>query len=152
VANHDSSPFSGNHTTTHEYEREHHETAYRNDVRNPDVWPDAAGRLAEKTTTMTKPTKPKKRAKKDETQWPERVAREKRALDLEPGLYEKSAKVIAHTLKVAAEESTTKKGTPLQAAMGAVNFLMNRRGKSMAEDQRTKLERVKVELRKLFAA
>jgi|CXWL01.1.fsa_nt_gi hypothetical protein len=87
-----------------------------------------------------------------ETKWPEPVAREKRALDLEPGLYEKSVRIIAHTLKVAAEESTTKKGTPLQAAMGALNFMLNRRGKTMAPEQRKKLERVKVELRKLFAA
>ena len=92
------------------------------------------------------------RKTKQDTQWPERVERDKRALDLEPGLYEKSAKVIAHTLKVAAEESTTRKGTPRQSAVSALNFLINRRGKSMTEEQRKRLERAKVELQRLFDA
>lgn len=104
-----------------------------------------------RTAKAAKATKTKE-TKGKETNWPDRVERGKRALDLEPGLYEKGARIIAHTLKVAAEESTARKGTPLQSAMGALNFMLNRRGKSMPEEQRKRLERAKIELRRLFAS
>ena len=88
--------------------------------------------------------------KKKKTTWPERT--ETRALALEPGLLfgNKSAKAIAIALKLAAETSTTRKGTPRQTAVSAVSFLLNRSGKNLEERRRTKLARVKVELGKLF--
>ena len=87
-----------------------------------------------------------------ETRWPEPVARAERALDLAPDLFtRKSARAIARTLKDAAESSRTRKGTPLQSAMGALNFILNRSGKNLAPERRATLERAKVELRRLFA-
>ena len=85
-----------------------------------------------------------------EPQWP--VLDGTRALDYEPGLLQKkNARTIARELKRAAEASERRKGTPLQAAMGVLNFRLTRAGKSLAPEQREVLQRAKEELRKLFA-
>lgn len=91
---------------------------------------------------------PVARRKQEASKWPEKTA--KRAVPLEPGLFERSAKEIATAVKRAAEESPDIKGTPRQSAMGVLGFLLNRSGKSMAPERRRRLERAKNELRKLF--
>ena len=94
-----------------------------------------------------KPQQTKKRA--TTTQWPARDG--ERALDLEPGIFgKKSARDIARSLKASAEASEKRKGTPLQSAMGALNFILNRSGKGMDAARRERLTRAKSELRKLF--
>ena len=94
-------------------------------------------------------TKKKEMSKRQEdSRWPERTGQ--RSMTLEPGLFEKSAKTIAVSIKRAAEESREIKGTPRQSAMAVLNFVLNRSGKNMAPERRKRLERAKDELRRLF--
>ena len=83
--------------------------------------------------------------------WSQKVTQESNALDLEEGVFTwKDPKKIAQSLKVSAENSTRRKGTPLQSAMSMVNFYINRAGKSLDLSQKQILEKSKQELRKLF--
>ncbi len=73
------------------------------------------------------------------------------ALDLEPGVFTKgSPRQIASSLKRSAMRSKRRKGTPYQSAMSMLNFHINRSGKGLTATQKTRLERAKGELRKLF--
>lgn len=73
------------------------------------------------------------------------------ALDLEEGVFTKgSAKEIAASLKRSAMRSKRRKGTPYQSAMSMLNFHINRAGKTLTATQKSRLERAKEELRKLF--
>lgn len=83
--------------------------------------------------------------------WSQKVTQESNALDLEEGVFTwNDPKKIAQSLKVSAENSTRRKGTPLQSAMSMVNFYINRAGKSLDLSQKQILEKSKQELRKLF--
>lgn len=95
-------------------------------------------------------TTTKKKRAANETRWPEKSAT--RALELPPGILDRKPKEIAAYVKAAAERSRTKKGTSRQAAIGWVNFLLNRAGKSMEEKRRSRLERAKLEIQRLFDA
>ncbi len=73
------------------------------------------------------------------------------ALDLEEGVFTKRTAVeIARSLKRSADRSRRRKGTPFQSAMSMLNFHINRAGKQLSAIQRSRLERAKDELRKLF--
>jgi hypothetical protein len=55
--------------------------------------------------------------------WSGRVTKESNALDLEEGVFTwKDPARIAASLKRSAEESSRRKGTPLQSAMSMLNF------------------------------
>ena len=83
--------------------------------------------------------------------WSQEVTAHSNALDLEDGVFEgHDAKAIAQSLKRSAELSHRRKGTPLQSAMGMLNFYINRAGKNVPEHQRQVLEQAKDELRQLF--
>jgi hypothetical protein len=83
--------------------------------------------------------------------WSAEVTKRSNALDLEPGVFTwKDPKKIAESLKRSAEESTRRKGTPLQSAMSMLNFYINRAGKNLNASQREVLRHAKDELRKLF--
>lgn len=83
--------------------------------------------------------------------WSQEVIRHSAALDLEPGVFTwKDPVRIASSLKRSAEQSTRRKGSPLQSAMSMLNFYINRAGRNLAEADRKRLERAKVELRSLF--
>jgi putative cell wall-binding protein len=83
--------------------------------------------------------------------WSAEVTKRSNALDLEPGVFTwKDPKKIAESLKRSAEESTRRKGTPLQSAMSMLNFYINRAGKNLNASQREVLKHAKDELRKLF--
>ena len=85
--------------------------------------------------------------------WSDRVTRTSNALDLEPGVFTwRDSRRIARSLKRSAEESTRRKGTPLQSAMSMLNFYVNRAGTNLSAHQRRVLEDAKTELRKLFEA
>jgi hypothetical protein len=72
------------------------------------------------------------------------------ALDLEEGVFKKSPRVMAASLKRSAERSTRRKSTPYRSAMSMLVFYENRGGKNLSPASKQKLERAKVELRKLF--
>jgi hypothetical protein len=79
------------------------------------------------------------------------VNRRSDALDLEPGVFKKtSARAIAASLKRSAERSRRRKAGAYQSAMSMLNFYINRAGRSLRPTGRTRLERAKGELRKLF--
>ena len=72
------------------------------------------------------------------------------AMDLEEGVFNKSAKEIAKSLKKSVGKSKRRKGTPFQSAMSMLNFYINRAGKNLKAADIKRLDQAKVELRKLF--
>jgi len=83
--------------------------------------------------------------------WSQEVTKHSSALDLEPGVFTKTdPRAVARSLKRSAEESTRRKGTPLQSAMSMLNFYINRAGVNLPQADRERLERAKIELRALF--
>lgn len=82
--------------------------------------------------------------------WSQRVTEHSNALDLEQGVFTRSPKEIALSLKRSAEKSTRRKATPFRSAMSMLTFYMNRAGKNLSPQETAKLEVAKDELRKLF--
>lgn len=83
--------------------------------------------------------------------WSQEVTEHSDAMDLEEGVFTwHDPRKIAESLKKSAEESTRRKGTPLQSAMGMLNFYINRAGHTLDPKQKEILEKAKVELHKLF--
>lgn len=83
--------------------------------------------------------------------WSQKVTERSNALDLEQGVFTwDDPKDIALSLMRSAEQSTRRKGTPLQSAMSMLNFYMNRAGRNLPDADRKRLEQAKIELRALF--
>lgn len=88
---------------------------------------------------------------KNRRKWSANVMKRSDALDLEEGVFTKrTAGEIASSLKRSADRSRRRKGTPFQSAMSMLNFHINRAGKQLSAAQKSRLERAKDELRKLF--
>ncbi|HTV54526.1 MAG TPA: DUF3175 domain-containing protein [Terriglobia bacterium] len=89
-------------------------------------------------------TKPKK-------YWSGEVTKRSNALDLDPGVFTWSdPKRIARSLGRSAQQSTRRKGSPLQSSMSMLNFYLNRAGKNLSARQKKTLDQTKEELRKYF--
>jgi len=87
-------------------------------------------------------------SKAKRNKWSQHVTESSDALDLEQGVFTwKDPKRIAASLQHSAEQSTRRKGTPLQSAMSMLNFYINRAGSKIDASQRETLERAKDELR-----
>jgi hypothetical protein len=85
------------------------------------------------------------------SRWSSRVTRESNALDLENHVFaKKDPKAIARSLKRSAEESHRRKSNPYRSAMSMLTFYINRAGKNLSKKDRSKLERAKDELRRLY--
>lgn len=83
--------------------------------------------------------------------WSQDVTERSNALDLEKGVFTwENPRDIARSLKQSAEQSTRRKGTPLQSAMSMLNFYINRAGRNLSNADRKRLEQAKIELRALF--
>jgi hypothetical protein len=82
--------------------------------------------------------------------WSADVMKRSNALDLERGVFRGSPSRIAASLKRSAMRSKRRKATPYQSAMSMLNFHINRGGKGLNAAQRSRLERAKGELRRLF--
>jgi uncharacterized protein DUF3175 len=82
--------------------------------------------------------------------WSAEVMRTSDALDLEQGVFKRTPRDLAASLKRSAERSRRRKGTAYQSAMSMLTFYGNRAGRSLGAAQRQRLERAKEELRKLF--
>ncbi|HWA17250.1 MAG TPA: DUF3175 domain-containing protein [Gemmatimonadales bacterium] len=95
------------------------------------------------TTRRTTGRAPRKR-------WSQRVTRESDALDLEHGVFTRTPKAIAQSLKRSAEHSKRRKSSPYRSAMSMLTFYINRAGKSLTPAKKRKLEQAKEELRKLM--
>jgi hypothetical protein len=85
------------------------------------------------------------------TRWSQRVTQSSNALDLEPGVFAlKSPKSIAASLKRSAEASERRKTSPFQSAMSMLTFYINRAGEGLSGAQKSRLQKAKAELRRLF--
>jgi hypothetical protein len=83
--------------------------------------------------------------------WSQEVTEHSNALDLETGVFTlKDSKAIAASLKRSAEESKRRQSDPYRSAMSMLTFYINRAGKTLRKADRERLEKAKVELRKLF--
>lgn len=82
--------------------------------------------------------------------WVKHVMETSNAMDLPEGIFTWSPKAIARGLKQSALESDRTKGTKFQSAMSMLNFYINRAGKKLSPENRARLEKAKIELRKVF--
>jgi hypothetical protein len=83
--------------------------------------------------------------------WSREVTRHSNALDLEGGVFTKrDPAAIARSLKRSAEHSRRRKSDPYRSAMSMLTFYINRAGRQLTAAQRTRLERAKAELRRLY--
>jgi hypothetical protein len=83
--------------------------------------------------------------------WSQRVTRESNALDLDRGVFSRTdPSSIARSLKRSAERSKRRKSEPYRSAMSMLTFYINRAGKTLSATQRRRLEKAKVELRRLY--
>jgi hypothetical protein len=57
---------------------------------------------------------------------------------------------MARSLKRSAERSRRRKTDPFRSAMSMLNFYANRAGRKLSTTRRTRLEKAKQELRKLY--
>ncbi len=87
---------------------------------------------------------------KKKNYWSKRVTQTSNAMDLESGVFTRSSKEVAKSLKRSVLASDRTKGTKFQSAMSMLNFYINRAGKKLPAHDKKRLEQAKVELRKLF--
>jgi hypothetical protein len=95
-------------------------------------------------------TRPRTRTRNARS-WSKPVTERSHAMELEPEVFKKpSARAIAQSVKKSAEHSDTRKSTPFRSAMSMLNFYANRAGTQLPASERSKLNKAKDELRKLF--
>ncbi|HJS73140.1 MAG TPA: DUF3175 domain-containing protein [Vicinamibacteria bacterium] len=83
--------------------------------------------------------------------WSAEVTRRSNALDLEAGVFkQRDPRSIALSLKRSAERSRRRKAGAYRSAMSMLSFYINRAGRSLSSRQKTRLERAKQELRRLY--
>lgn len=92
----------------------------------------------------------KKEAKTKNRFWSKQVTDHSNALDLEKGVFTRSPRQIALSLKRSAEKSQRRKASPFRSAMSMLTFYQNRAGKNLTESRLKAIELAKIELRKLF--
>ncbi|HZZ63237.1 MAG TPA: DUF3175 domain-containing protein [Roseiarcus sp.] len=90
---------------------------------------------------------PRARRKK---KWSAEVTSRSDALDLEEGVFTRSAKQIARSLKRSAQASPRRKSTPFRSAMSMLNLYINRAGRNLPPRRKRTLEAAKSKLRELF--
>jgi hypothetical protein len=82
--------------------------------------------------------------------WSQKVTETSDALTLDKGVFTKSPRAIALSLKRSAERSHRRKSTPYRSAMSMLTFYVNRGGKNLSAAQKKKLNQAKDELRELY--
>jgi Protein of unknown function (DUF3175) len=82
--------------------------------------------------------------------WSSGVTARSNALDLERGLFTRSPRAMALSLKRSAERSTRRKASPFQSAMSMLTFFENRAGRNLPLERRRAIRKAKDELRKLY--
>ena len=91
------------------------------------------------------PPRPRRKKK-----WSAEVTARSDALDLEEGVFTRSAAEIARSLKRSAQASSRRKSTPFRSAMSMLNLYINRAGRNLPPRRRRTLEAAKGKLRELF--
>jgi hypothetical protein len=96
--------------------------------------------------------KAKKTAKTKSTgkRWSQKVTETSDAMTLEDGVFRKTPRAIALSLKRSAERSTRRKSSPFRSAMSMLTFYENRAGKNLSATRKAKIEKAKDELRALY--
>jgi hypothetical protein len=83
--------------------------------------------------------------------WSQHVTDTSDALDLDSGVFSlKDPQAIARSLKRSAERSRRRKADPFRSAMSMLNFYINRAGRKLPKTQRSRLEKAKDQLRRLY--
>jgi len=82
--------------------------------------------------------------------WSQRVTETSDALTLEDGVFKKTPRAIALSLKRSADKSRRRKSSPFRSAMSMLTFYENRAGKNLSATRKTKIEKAKDELRTLY--
>jgi len=82
--------------------------------------------------------------------WVKDVEETSRTMDLPEGTFKQSPEKIAQILKAAVLASDKAKGKEFQTAMSMLDFYINRAGKNLKPEDKERLEKAKIELRKLF--
>ena len=83
--------------------------------------------------------------------WSARVTQNSRALELDDGVFTRSDPAsIARSLKRSADRSTHRKSGPFRSAMSMLTFYINRAGTSLSAARKSRLEKAKTELRRLY--
>jgi hypothetical protein len=106
-----------------------------------------------KSATRKTARKPaaKTTARKAPKRWSQRVTKESDALDLKHGVFKLTdPKKIAASLKRSAEHSSRRKAGAYRSALSMLTFYINRAGKTLPKNQRSRLERAKTELKRQF--
>ncbi|MBN8988874.1 MAG: DUF3175 domain-containing protein [Rhizobiales bacterium] len=100
---------------------------------------------------------PKKAAKKKSAKktsmrkrWSQKVTETSDAMTLEDGVFTKTPRAIAASLKRSAERSNRRKSSPFRSAMSMLTFYENRAGKNLSVARKTKIDKAKAELRALY--
>jgi hypothetical protein len=98
----------------------------------------------------TRKTAKRAERKTSAKRWSGKVTQTSDALTLEGGVFKKSPRAIALSLKRSAERSRRRKSGPYRSAMSMLTFYMNRGGKNLSAAQKKKLNQAKDELRALY--
>lgn len=92
----------------------------------------------------------KQKAPNKSSQWSKQVTGHSNALDLEPGVFTRTPRQIALSLRRSAEKSDRRKSSPFRSAMSMLTFYQNRAGRNLSDSQKKTLEEAKEELRVLY--
>jgi len=103
-------------------------------------------RTAAKRTTKKVNSKTTKSPKR----WSGRVTETSDAMTLEDGVFKKTPRAIALSIKKSAERSDRRKATPFRSAMSMLTFYENRAGKNLSASRKSKIDKAKHELRALY--
>jgi Protein of unknown function (DUF3175) len=96
-------------------------------------------------------TPTKQRTRPRRKTWVRHVQETSNAMDLPRGIFKRSPRAIASGLKRSVERSRRTRGrTKFQSAMSMLNLYINRSGRSLPSSDKHRLERAKIELRRLF--
>jgi Protein of unknown function (DUF3175) len=92
----------------------------------------------------------KARTKKKVRKWSKHVTETSDAMTLEDGVFKKTPRAMALSIKRSADKSDRRKSNPFRSAMSMLSFYENRGGKNLSAARRKKIEQAKEQLRTLY--
>ena len=99
---------------------------------------------------MAKKARKKPAKKTASKRWSQKVTETSDAMTLENGVFKKSPRSLALSLKRSADRSTRRKSSPFRSAMSMLTFYENRAGKNLSASRKAKIDKAKEELRALY--
>src|SRR3954462_2711536 len=99
---------------------------------------------------MARKAKKAAKTKSTKKRWSQNVTDTSDAMTLEDGVFRKTPRAIALSLKRSAERSTRRKSSPFRSAMSMLTFYENRAGKNLSATRKAKMEKAKDKLRGLY--